>query len=64
MKVSVCDGITLTNPIGDSRDYHAGDVLELPDGRAALWIKRGWVREYGEPEPASRGGRRGSSPYR
>jgi len=44
MRVEVCNGVSLTNPIGDGKDYRGGAILELSDGRAELWMKRGWVK--------------------
>lgn len=64
MKVTVCEGVTLSNPIGDHRDYHGGDVLEIPDGRAANWIRKGWVQQYVEPDPVASGRKYGGSRYR
>lgn len=44
MQVEVCDGISLTNPIGDGKDYRGGAIVDVSEGRAAAWIARGWVK--------------------
>lgn len=44
MRMQVCEGVILTNPVGDGRDYHAGMAIELSDEVAEDWARRGWVR--------------------
>jgi len=44
MQVEVCDGVSLTNPIGDGKDYRGGAILDVSEGKAAAWIARGWVK--------------------
>lgn len=45
MRVEVCDGVSLTNPIGDGKDYRGGAILDVSEGKAAAWMKLGWVKE-------------------
>jgi hypothetical protein len=44
-RYQVCDGVTLSNPIGDGRDYHGGASIELSDDKGKAWVAKGWVKE-------------------
>lgn len=44
MRVEVCTGVTLSNPVGDGRDYRDGAIVDVSEGKAAAWIKLGWVK--------------------
>lgn len=39
----VTQGVTLTNPFGDGRDYMGGESIDLPPEKAEQWQRWGWV---------------------
>lgn len=44
MMMYVAEGVTLTNPFGDGRDYMGGELIELSPEKACQWEEWGWVR--------------------
>lgn len=44
MRMQVCEGVILGNPVGDGKDYEAGAEIELSAEVAMDWERRGWVR--------------------
>lgn len=52
MRMVVVEGITLTKPLADGKDYSAGDMIELEASVAEDWMRRGWVTIY-QPSAAA-----------
>lgn len=42
-KMCVTDGVTLSSPFGDGRDYSGGDLIDLSPEKAEQWQGWGWV---------------------